>query len=229
MAGLEPFARGGNRLCFVNPDNCHQCVKVARPGFSAAEKRRKKSFPKSLKPLSSFDDNLQEYRTLTAIHRRSGDPVLDLIPRCYGLVPTDCGPGIVTDLITDADGRISITLKQYLWEQGITPTLRQSLEQFRRQWSTLAVPSRDLLLHNVVVQQTAGGALRLMVIDGLGWSDLIPLAQLLPVLARRKALRKLDNLEARMQTLLTTKQRGGPWGYHGYLEPRQRRIENDDT
>ncbi len=227
LAGLKPFASGGNRLCFVNPDNAEQCIKVPRPGFSAAEKRRRKGLPKSLKPLSSFDDNLQEFRQLNAIHRRLGSEVRALVPRCYGLVPTDLGRGIVTDLVTDADGRISISLKQYLWENGLDTALQSGLEDFRRRWLALAVPSRDLLLHNLVVKQTLAGTLQLLVIDGLGWSDLLPMAALFDALARRKVQRKLSNLDTRIEALLTAKREGAPWGYHGYLAPDARRPDND--
>ncbi|MEE4252626.1 MAG: hypothetical protein V2I50_01140, partial [Desulfuromusa sp.] len=55
---IEPFARGGNRLCFVHPEDSRLCIKVRRPDFTLEDRRRKKGFPKNLRPLSSFDDNL---------------------------------------------------------------------------------------------------------------------------------------------------------------------------
>jgi len=225
----KPFAKGGNRLCFVHPDNRGMCIKVARPGFSPAEKRSRKGFPKNLKPLNRFDDSQIEHEVLSTIHAELGDEVLDLIPRSYGMVETDMGPGIVTNLVTDEDHQISITLLQYLWENGLDAPIQKSLDQFYPAWQSLAVPSRDLLLHNIVVQQTSLEAgdekqCRLIVIDGLGWSDMIPLARFFKGLAHVKAGRKIKNMKGRVTSLLEAKQSGGSWGIHGFIDPKKRII-----
>ena len=96
-------------------------------------------------------------------------------------------------------------------------------------WQSLAVPSRDLLLHNIVVQQsshnTTGEKLcRLVVIDGLGWSDMIPLAKLFKRLAHIKAGRKIKNMQGRVTSLLEAKQSGGSWGIHGFIDPKKRIV-----
>ena len=51
----NPFAQGGNRLCFVHPEDSLRCIKVRRPDFTLEDRRREKGFPKNLKPLSSFE------------------------------------------------------------------------------------------------------------------------------------------------------------------------------
>ena len=30
---ITPFAEGGNRMCFVHPDNPSRCLKVVHPGL----------------------------------------------------------------------------------------------------------------------------------------------------------------------------------------------------
>jgi len=224
LANLKPFANGGNRLCFVHPEHKNLCIKVARPNFSPAEKRQRKGFPKNLKPLSRFDDSQIEHDVLSSIHGRLGDEVLSMIPRSHGMVDTDMGPGIITRLVTDADGKISVTLLQYLWEQGLTPEIQQSIDHFCEHWQALAVPSRDLLLHNIVVEQRADKQCSLIVIDGLGWSDMIPLVKIFKSLAQRKAGRKIANMQARIKSLLAEKEAGGSWGIHGFIDPKNRDV-----
>lgn len=224
LANLKPFANGGNRLCFVHPDNKNLCIKVARPNFSPAEKRQRKGFPKNLKPLSRFDDSQIEHDVLSDIHRRLGDEVLSMIPRSHGMINTDLGPGIITRLVTNADGKISVTLLQYLWEQGLTPEIQQSIKQFCEHWQALVVPSRDLLLHNIVVEQRADKECHLIVIDGLGWSDMIPLVKFSKRLAHRKAGRKIANMQERIKSLLADQKAGGSWGIHGFIDPENRDV-----
>ena len=63
LEGRAPFAEGGNRVCFVHPDDEGLCVKVVKAG-SVAALRGKRSFWKNLRPDSYFDDNLNEYNCL---------------------------------------------------------------------------------------------------------------------------------------------------------------------
>ncbi|MGV6808230.1 MAG: YrbL family protein, partial [bacterium] len=191
------FARGGNRLCFVDPRDPAFCVKVARPDRVAAIKRSEKSFPKNLKSLKAFDDNLQEYSVYKKIDQYIGEPAFNLIPRHKGLVDTNYGNGFVTEMIKDLDDRISISLKQYVWQFGVTPELSAALQTFVKSWSELGMPSRNLLLHNIVVEQgrtNADCGMRLVVIDGLGWPDLIPISYWFIGLAQKKASRKVGRL-----------------------------------
>ncbi len=43
----EAFAKGGNRLCFVHPQDPSLCVKVRRPDFTLADLRKKRAFLKT--------------------------------------------------------------------------------------------------------------------------------------------------------------------------------------
>ena len=218
LQSLTPFARGGNRLCFVHPQDPNRCVKVRRPDFSLEDRRRKKGFPKTLLPLSHFDDNLEEAGVMSKLERSFGEPVFKHISRCYGFEETDMGKGLVSELIRDASGRISETLKKYIWDNGVTPDCERAIAAFSEHWLRLMVPSRDLLLHNLVVQRSADGAIeRLVVIDGLGASGMLPFEWMPQGLRRSKVQRKLDNLQERIQKLLS--QRGADTfpGYHGLL------------
>lgn len=220
----QAFARGGNRLCFIDPDNSTRCIKVLRPDRSPAVRRARKGFPKNLKPLSRFDDNREEYQVMQTIEKTIGAAAYDVVPRCYGFVDTNYGPGLVSDLIVDDNQLISISLKQYIWESGISGKLTTKLEQFCRQWSELGMPSRDLLLHNIVVQQSGEDIKRLVVIDGLGWAGMAAFAYYLPALAKQKARGKVQSLYRNIDRLLEKRAAQGDYGYHGWLNEDKRSL-----
>ncbi len=212
-----PFARGGNRLCYVHPERPDVCIKVPRPDVNLAAKRRRKGLKGRLKPAASFDDNRVEARTLTDLHERVGDSLRAFVPRFLGWVETDLGRGVSVDLIRHGDGAIATPLKQYVWERGLDTALEAALAEFIAYWLRERVPSRELLLHNIVVRRLPGGALRLVVIDGLGNADLLPFSRWSQGLARRKAARKVDRLQGRIERLLRTREAGGDPGEHGFL------------
>ena len=217
LSDLTPFARGGNRLCFVHPQRPDVCLKVHRPDVGLAEKRRRKGLKGRLKPAASFDDNRDEAETLTALHRRVGPDLARFAPRFLEWVATDLGTAIAVDLMRDADGAIATPLKQYVWERALEPPLSAALAEFSAFWVRERVPSRELLLHNVVVRQLGAGALRLVAVDGLGNADLLPLSRWSARLAERKAVRKVERLRIRIDALLATRAAGGHPGEHGFL------------
>lgn len=218
LSNQKPFAQGGNRLCFVHPEHPDRCIKVRRPDFSLADRRRKKGFPKNLKPLSSFDDNREEFRIMSRFEQYYGDRIFHHVSRCYGFTDTDLGAGLVSELIRDANGAISETLKKYLWDHGLTDDCQAAITTLCEFWQREAVPSRDLLLHNIVVQKgPEGQILRLVVIDGLGSAGLIPFRWLPGSVQHRKAGRKVSNLHERIRDLLNQRGQGEFPGYHGLL------------
>ena len=216
LSTREPFAKGGNRLCFVHPDHDDRCIKVRRPDFTLADLRRKKGGIKRLLPLSFFDDNREEFEVISDLERRHGQSVFEVVSRCYGFEPTDMGEGLVLELVRDASGEISQTLKAHIWRQGLTEDCRAAVQVFAKRWQELGIPSRDLLLHNILVQKGPDGQVeRLVVIDGLGSPNIIPFYAL-PANARQaKVQRKLDNMHQRIRQTLDKKARGEKPGSHG--------------
>ena len=41
LSDASPFAEGGNRKCFVHPDNPNRCLKVVHPGLLEKIKKNK--------------------------------------------------------------------------------------------------------------------------------------------------------------------------------------------
>lgn len=214
---MKPFAQGGNRLCFIHPQNPEHCIKVRRPDFTLEDCRRKKGFPKNLRPLSYFDDNREEFKVMIGLEQRYGESLFQHVSRCYGFEASDMGKGLVSELIKDSNGRISQTLKKYIWDHGMDTAAQEAIKELSDFWLTKCIPSRDLLLHNIVVQMSGEQIGRLVVIDGLGNSGLVSDRMLPRSFLYRKAQRKVDNLYYRIDQLL--KQRGSSDfpGYHGEL------------
>jgi len=218
LSDQKPFARGGNRLCFVHPEDAEKCIKVRRPDFTLEDRRRKKGFPKNLKPLSSFDDNQEEFTVMQQLMNSYGERVFGHVSHCFGFVETDLGKGLISELIRDTDGAISQTLKKYLWDHGLTDECKAAIKDLCDFWEREAVPSRDLLLHNIVAQRIQGDRIsRLVVIDGLGSAGLIPLNWLPKSQRKKKAARKTANLHQRIGTLLDQRGQDTFPGYHGLL------------
>lgn len=224
LSTLEPFAKGGNRLCYVHPDDIHRVIKVRRPDRSLEKKRQQKSFPKNLKPLSSLDDNIEENNVMAALDKHIGSEVYQVVSQCFGFEETSLGAGLVSELIRDDNQKISHTLKQYIWDHGFTDDCQQAVATFSEKWIKLAVPSRDLLLHNIVAQRDDKGAIkRLVVIDGLGSPNIIPAHFYPKSTQRNKAEKKIAKMAERIDQLIS--QRGADKfpGYHGLL------IHDGDT
>ncbi|MEZ5507981.1 MAG: YrbL family protein [Gammaproteobacteria bacterium] len=93
-----PFARGGNRLCFVHPDFPDRVIKVRRPDFSLEDRRRKKGFPKNLRPCTSFDDNAEEKPgDGTILIAASVKHCIAMSAAVSGFEDSDMGKGLVSD------------------------------------------------------------------------------------------------------------------------------------
>ncbi|CAA0111655.1 Uncharacterised protein [Zhongshania aliphaticivorans] len=202
LTAERPFSRGGNRLCFIHPDHPDRCIKVRRPEFTLEDCRRKKGFPKTLLPLSAFDDNAEEFRVLRDFQENYADSIFDHISRSYGMVETDLGLGMCSELILDHTGDISMSLMLYLWHFGYTDECKAALEKLKTHWLKHAVPSRSILLHNIVVEKRLQGddefINRLVVIDGLGATGIASLPFLPQRLRRYLVGRKVKNLDQRL-------------------------------
>ncbi|MGB0415852.1 MAG: YrbL family protein [Coraliomargarita sp.] len=194
------FSSGGNRECYRHPDHSDRCLKILKECRTPEQRRNEKSFPANLRPLKSFDENLVELQVLNYLHANYPDAVRKHIPKCFGMVETDCGPALETSLILDSDGLISQTLEQYLWQSGLDTSLQKVIAEFKEDWATSPPNTRDLIPHNIVVQDH-GTHRQIVLIDGFGR---IPRMPSLDKLIRPKwqFKRRMENFDRRIQTIL---------------------------
>lgn len=195
LRSREAFATGNNRACYRLEEFPGKCLKVLRSDLPAEAGKGA--------GREGEDDNAEEYRLLRSLHRRLGPSAREIFPTCDGFVETDLGPALVTELCTDFDGTISLTLDHVLARGLFNEAMAASLERFKRTWVRAGIRSRQLRLHNLVVQQVQPGDYRIRVIDGLGRKGGTfprPLHLLLWWKARKK-MRGLEDRIARFRAM----------------------------
>lgn len=221
LAGLEPFAHGGGRDCYVHPLDSALCVKVAREGRSPQERRQQVAWWKRWrKPAEKYDDSLRDFRILKALESDNDPATWQHVPRCMGWVETDHGRGLVTELVRDADGLISRNLLEYLWTHGYDDRVQAAVDEFARFWERKSIPTRSLFLDNIAAQVRPDGTLRLVVIDGLGNTLLIPWYTWSKTLGRLWARRKLQQLRRDIAALVERRRTQAAPGKETFLRSR---------
>jgi hypothetical protein len=194
------FSSGGNRLCFVSPQNKKRCLKLLRPDRTPKIRRNEKSFPANLRPLSFFDENRSEQARLKFLFNRFPPEITSHLPHSYGIVQTSRGLAHETDLIRDKNGSISQSLEQYIWDNGLNETAKSAIDTFFQDWTKAPPKTRDLIPHNMVISFNSESA-QIILIDGLGRMPLIPSFKGTRMSLRR-LLKRRENFDERIQRIL---------------------------
>jgi PhoP regulatory network protein YrbL. len=132
MINLEevtPFAEGGNRVCYMHPNDKGLCLKISKTEVIKTM-RKKAPWYKKLRSEKSFDDNFREEKAYKqrAI-RENPNKVWKHLARWYGFVDTSKGVASCTELITN-NGKVAKNLEQYLFSNGKTPEIEQAIKEF---------------------------------------------------------------------------------------------------
>lgn len=221
LAGLEPFARGGGRDCYVHPHDSGLCVKVAREGRSPEERRRQVAWWKRWrKPVQKYDDSLRDFQILKSLESKNDSTIWQHVLRCIGWVGTDRGQGLVTELVRDADGLISRNLLEYIWTNGYDDRAQVAVDEFASFWRSKSIPTRSLFLDNIAAQVLSDGTLRLVVIDGLGSTVLIPWYTWGKTLGRIWAQTKIHHLRHDIAALVEKRRTQATQGKETFLRSR---------
>ncbi len=154
------------------------------------------------KPAYKYDDSLRDFTVLKALESDSDSLVWQHFPRCVGWIETNLGTALVTDLIRDADGNVSRTLRNYLQSSFDPAAVQQALDDFIAFFERKAIPVRSLFTDNIAAQVLSDGSLRLVVIDGLGSTIFIPWYKWNKRLGRFWAKRKTAHLRLEVAMLI---------------------------
>jgi hypothetical protein len=204
----RPLFVGGTRYCFQHPDYHDRCVKVLRPDRTGeARKVLRQDFKRYL-PARFLDDQRKEIRAYGELLNRASEPLWRHVPHYHGTEDTDMGIGIVTELMRDTDGSWPANLEALL-PNGLTVDLHTGIEEFVTAVSSLRILSRDLLPHNIIAAREATGY-RVMLVDGIGNAELIPLSTWSGYFADRKTRRKIQRFRERCERLLPAGQTLAP-------------------
>ena len=207
LDGIKPFAEGGNRMCFVHPDNPSRCLKVVHPGLPSKIKNNK-SWYKRFRSIESFDDNLREQKAYDQKALKKDDPYLWLhLARWYGMTETSIGIASETELIRNGD-TIAETLETYLFREGITEEIKASIEDLEQWLKDHLVLTKNLIPHNLVLDYQ-NDKIIIKIIDGLGSQAFIPLPNYSDFFAKRYINRRIELMWSRIHWDLSG--RKGNW------------------
>lgn len=175
LSEQQPFAHGRERLVFRHPHIPFVAVKVIRPEHSDLKRESAGLFRRHSRQqhYTVFLRELGEYLALRARAPHGGLP----LPMIMGLVETDMGLGLVTELLEMASGKMAPTLRQLLSAGADPAALQAPLKDFEQALLAYEVVVNDVSLDNIMATG-AHQASRLVLVDGFGDKNLIPLRSL---------------------------------------------------
>jgi hypothetical protein len=197
LDGVQSFAEGGNRKCYINPINTKRCLKVLHENL-LENLHKNSAWYKRLGSSDSLDDNLRERNAYNqkAIRSPINSSIWDHLAMWYGMVETNLGPASDTELITN-EGEIAETLETYLFREGLTPEIKSALKNFENWLRTHLVLTKNIIPHNIVIKKE-NGSLILKIIDGLGSKSFIPLPKYSKFFARIYVERRIKLMWSRI-------------------------------
>ena len=204
---VKPFAEGGNRVCYIHPDNKNLCLKISK---SEVVKKMRSNAPwyKKLRSEKSFDDNYREERAYQqrAI-KKNPQKIWKHLAKWYEFVETSKGLASCTELITNND-KIALNLEEYLFSKGRTKEIDKALKEFEIFLKETKLLTKNIIPHNLAVKEDDYG-LTLKIIDGLGSMSFIPLSEISNTLANRYIKRRIELMYSRIEWDLSG--RKGSW------------------
>ena len=207
LDNIKPFAKGGNRICFIHPQNPNRCLKVIQTGLLEKIKKNK-SWYKRFRSLESFDDNLREQKAYNQRALKKDDPDLwKHLAKWYGMTETNIGMASETELITN-NGEIAETLETYLFREGITKEIKLAIEEFQSWLEKHLILTKNLIPHNLVIGRQ-NEKIIIKIIDGLGSQAFVPFPNYSSFFAKRYVKRRIHLMWSRIHWDLSG--RKGNW------------------
>ena len=204
---VKPFAEGGNRVCYIHPNNKSMCLKISKPEV-VKEMRSNAPWYKKLRSERSFDDNYREESAYqqSAI-KENPQKIWRHLAKWYEFVETSKGLASCTELITNND-KVALNLEQYLFSKGRTSEIDRALKEFEIFLKETKLLTKNIIPHNLAVKEN-DSELTLKIIDGLGCMSFIPLPEISNTFADRYIKRRIELMYSRIEWDLSG--RKGSW------------------
>ena len=194
LSRTEPLAVGHLRYVFQHPENPAYLIKVMRADAVSARIEKGRWY-KRLPRTREYIGYVRELKEYIASQVRP-DSRNAPIARMIGLVDTDLGLGLVAEKVYGPDGRLARTLAAlYAEHRGFSETLERELATFYRGLLDANVIVGDMHAWNIVYGSDSRGGPRLILIDGFGEKNIIPMASM----SRRFNARNTARLYRRMR------------------------------
>ena len=207
LKGVMPFAEGGNRICYIHPDDRNVCLKISKPEVI---KKMYQNAPwyKKLRSEKSFDDNFREEKAYQqkAIKEHQ-QTIWKHLAKWYEFEETSEGLASCTELITNND-KVALNLEEYLFSKGRTSEIDKALKEFEIFLKETKLLTKNIIPHNLAVKEN-DSELTLKIIDGLGCMSFIPLPEISNTFADRYIKRRIELMYSRIEWDLSG--RKGNW------------------
>ena len=204
---VKPFAEGGNRVCYIHPNNKSMCLKISKPEV-VKKMRSNAPWYKKLRSDKSFDDN---HREESAYQQRAikenPQKIWRHLAKWYEFVETSKGLASCTELITNND-KVALNLEEYLFSKGRTSEIDKALKEFEIFLKETKLLTKNIIPHNLAVKEN-DSKLTLKIIDGLGCMSFIPLPEISNTFADRYIKRRIELMYSRIEWDLSG--RKGSW------------------
>ena len=138
----------------------------------------------------SFKREMLEYIALWA---ELGEPP-SFIPQIHGMPTTDLGLGLACEAIRDAGGNLCPNLLKLKEQDEFTQKVLDALRVFKSQLIDSALVISDVHPANLVYQEHYEKNGRIVMIDGFGCANLIPVKTFVKSLNRRSKEKKFGRL-----------------------------------
>ena len=186
---VKPFAEGGNRVCYIHPNNKSMCLKISKPEV-VKKMRSNAPWYKKLRSERSFDDNLREESAYQqrAI-KENPQKIWRHLAKWYEFVETSKGLASCTELITNND-KVALNLEEYLFSKGRTSEIDKALKEFEIFLKETKLLTKNIIPHTLAVKEN-DSELTLKIIDGLGCMSFIPLPEISNTFADRYIKRSM--------------------------------------
>lgn len=193
------LAQGANRVCYIHPDDPDKVLKIIKPWKMAKVKKHQAPWYKKLRSAVCFDDNVQELKALQWLEKK--EHACHHFPRCFGLEETDLGDALCLEYVhSGRKAGESLSLEQYLKKNGFTDEISKALDDLCVFLYQNLIVTRDLRVFNIMVRYTDNGIV-LVIVDGLGNPEFIPISNVIPKLGRLKIQRKLFRFKKRLERI----------------------------
>lgn len=169
LTDKDYISKGLHRKCYHHPDDANKCIKVNYNEGADEETNREIAYYKHLIKRNISWNALARY---------------------YGSVTTNFGEGQVFELIRDYNGKTASSLEKYLADEQLTEqyyvALVKSLKELKSallkdRIITMTIKSKNILFQHLTPEQN-----RLIIIDNIGNSTFIPIANYISFFATAK-------------------------------------------
>jgi len=171
------IAEGVYQMCYIHPENEKLCIKFSKQELSTSRLLYEINY---FKKISKKNWKRFEYPFFTKYH---------------GEIETNFGTGYVYDFITDeTTGTISKTMEHYLLHPDPKVTddmLRKAFERLKRLMIKHRVIANDIRSKNICCKILKDGSIQMIIVDGVGHRDFIPIVEWSSYFAKKKIERRL--------------------------------------